>query len=67
MPDVDAFFKRAIAAGATALGALEDMPYGDRQVTIRDPFGHRWMVATKKEDVGAAELQKRFGSAFKVS
>ncbi len=65
--DVDAFVARALTAGATSLGTVEDMPYGDRQGTIRDPFGHRWMVATKKETVGKALLRKRFGEAFKVS
>jgi PhnB protein len=65
--DVDAFVVKAVAAGATALGTVEDMPYGDRQGTIRDPFGHRWMIATKKESVGKALLRKRFGEAFKVS
>jgi PhnB protein len=67
VPDVDAFFARATAAGAVTRRAIEDMPYGDRQGTLQDPFGHRWMIATKKESVGGAELQKRFGSAFKVS
>jgi PhnB protein len=67
VPDVDAFFARATAAGAETLRPVDDMPYGDRTGTLRDPFGHRWMVATKKEEVGAAELQKRFGEAFKVS
>lgn len=65
--DVDAFVTKALAAGATQLGAVEDMPYGDRQGTIRDPFGHRWMVATRKEVVGKAVLKKRMGEMFKVS
>jgi len=67
VPDVDKFFARATAAGAVTLRAVADMPYGDRQGTLQDPFGHRWMIATKKESVGGAELRKRFGSAFKVS
>lgn len=67
VPDVDAFFERATAAGATPLQPVTDMPFGDRTGTLRDPFGHRWMVATKVEEVGAKELQKRFGDAFKLS
>jgi PhnB protein len=67
VPDVDAFFARATAAGAVTLRAVEDMPYGDRTGTLQDPFGHRWMIATKKESVLVPELQKRFGDAFKVS
>ena len=65
--DVDTFVAKAVAAGATLVSAAADMPYGDRQGTIRDPFGHRWMVATKLETVGKALLRKRFGDAFKVS
>ena len=65
--DVDAFVAKALAAGATSLGAIQDMPYGDRQSTILDPFGHRWMVATRKETVGKPLLRKRFGDAFKVT
>jgi len=65
--DVDAFVAKALAAGATSLGKIEDMPYGDRQGTIRDPFGHRWIVATRREVVGKAALRKRFGDAFKVT
>ena len=65
--DVDAFVAKAVTAGANLLRPVEDMPYGDRVGSIRDPFGHRWMVATKKENVGKAALRKRFGDAFKVS
>ncbi len=65
--DVDGFVNRAVSAGATVLQAPQDMPYGDRAGTIRDPFGHRWMVATKKETVGKAALRKRFGEAFQIS
>ena len=65
--NVDAFVDRAVSAGATLLRAVEDMPYGDRTGNIRDPFGHRWMVATKKETVGKAALRKRFGEAFQIS
>jgi PhnB protein len=65
--DVDALVAKALAAGATLLRAVEDMPFGDRTGTILDPFGHRWMIATKKENVGKALLRKRFGEAFTVS
>jgi PhnB protein len=65
--DVDAVVAKAVTAGATLLRAVEDMPYGDRTGTIRDPFGHRWMIATNKERVPKPLLRKRFGDAFKVS
>jgi PhnB protein len=65
--DVDAFVKRALAQGATELRAVADQPYGDRSGTIRDPYGHRWMVSTKKEDVSKEEMERRFGGAYLVT
>ena len=46
VPDVDAVHQRAVDAGATADGEPADRGYGARSVTLRDPFGHRWMVQT---------------------
>src|ERR1700736_1906603 len=43
VPDVDAAIDRAVAAGATVVRRPSDEPYG-RAGTIRDPFGHRWLV-----------------------
>jgi PhnB protein len=57
--DVDAVFDRAIQAGATSLRPVEDQFYGDRSGQFRDPFGHRWNVATHIEDVDAEEMQRR--------
>lgn len=65
--DVDDFVRRALARGATELRAVADQPYGDRSGTIRDPFGHRWMVSTKKEDVSKEEMERRFGGAYLVT
>jgi PhnB protein len=57
--DVDAFFKRALAAGAKERKPVMDQFYGDRSGQLEDPFGHLWWVATHKEDIAPAELQKR--------
>ncbi|MER5636245.1 VOC family protein [Kitasatospora sp. NPDC002227] len=46
VPDVDALTARATAAGAELLAAPADMPYGARQSTVRDPFGHLWFFLT---------------------
>jgi len=59
VPDVDAVFKRAIAAGATEVKPVKLQFYGDRSGTLRDPFGHEWMVATHVEDVPPAEIERR--------
>lgn len=42
--DVDAWFDRAVAAGATATMPPADMFWGDRYGQVRDPFGHRWAI-----------------------
>lgn len=62
--DVDAFFKRALAAGARERKRVEDQFYGDRSGQLEDPFGHLWWVATHKEDVAPDEMQKRVRAMF---
>jgi PhnB protein len=57
--DVDARFKKAIAAGAKERKPLQDQFYGDRSGTLEDPFGHVWTIATHKEDVSPEEMKKR--------
>ncbi len=59
VPDVDATFSKAVAAGAKVLQPVEDKFYGDRSGTITDPFGHQWGLATHKEDVPPEEIRKR--------
>lgn len=44
--DVDAVLTKATAAGARVLMPIMDQPYGDREVSIADPFGVTWFVAT---------------------
>jgi PhnB protein len=62
LPDVDAVFARATAAGATAENQVDDQFYGDRSGTFVDPFGHRWIVATHVEDVSAEEMERRMAA-----
>ena len=57
--DVDASFKQATAAGATAKQPPTDMFWGDRSCKLVDPFGHGWMLATHIEDVSPEEMDKR--------
>lgn len=44
--DPDAHHDRAKAAGATIVRALEDMDYGSREYTARDPEGNVWHFGT---------------------
>jgi len=62
--DCDAMFKKAIAAGAKVTMPLADQFWGDRYGKLQDPFGHNWGVATHKEDVSMAEMEKRMKEEF---
>lgn len=57
--DVDAVFDRAVAAGATVLMKVADQFWGDRYGIISDPFGHRWSIASRVEDLSPRDLHKR--------
>ncbi len=48
VPDADAVYARAMAAGATSLYAPMDQPYGDREGGITDPSGNSWYIATHR-------------------
>lgn len=51
VPDVDAMYRRAIAAGATSMKEPADQPYGDRVGAVTDIFSNQWWVATHIKDV----------------
>lgn len=57
--DVDTVFAHAVESGAREERAVEDQFYGDRSGTLRDPFGHRWHVATHVEDVAEEDMRRR--------
>lgn len=46
--DADAAYQRAIEAGATSTSEPRDQPYGDREASVKDPFGNQWYIATHK-------------------
>src|SRR5262245_20777195 len=46
VPDADSTYRRAIAVGAEALEAHDDMPYGDGRPTVRDAWRYIWQSAT---------------------
>lgn len=56
VPDADAFFARAVAAGAKVIMPLADMFWGDRYGKIEDPFGHHWSIATHQRDLSPEEI-----------
>jgi PhnB protein len=65
VPDVDALFAQAIKAGAKVVMPVQDQFYGDRSGTLVDPFGHKWTLATHKEDVSMEEMNRRMAAMRK--
>jgi PhnB protein len=58
VPDVDATWKQALAAGGEVVMELADQFWGDRYGMFRDPFGHVWSLATRKREVPPDELER---------
>lgn len=57
--DVDAVFARAVERGATVREEPSTFVTGDRFASVVDPFGHRWAIMTRVEDVSEAEQERR--------
>jgi PhnB protein len=57
--DTDAWYKRALQAGATSVREPSDQFYGDRSAGVKDSAGNQWWIHTHIEDVPPEELQKR--------
>ncbi len=51
VPDMEAVYRRALAAGATSFQEPTDQPYGDRNAGVKDAFGNKWYIATHTKDV----------------
>jgi uncharacterized glyoxalase superfamily protein PhnB len=59
VPDVDATYKRAMAAGGKSVREPTTEFYGDRSAGVIDPAGNQWWMATHVEDVSPEEMEKR--------
>lgn len=58
--DVDAVYKRAVAAGGKSMQEPADQPYGDRVSGVEDSQGNYWWVGTHIEDVSPEEMRRRY-------
>ena len=64
LPDVDAVWKQAVAAGAKIAIPHKDQFWGDRYGQLTDPFGHTWSLSTpvrkdgKQAQESGAAVQK---------
>jgi uncharacterized glyoxalase superfamily protein PhnB len=59
VPDVDATYRRAIAAGAKSMMEPSNQFYGDRNGAVIDAAGNTWCFATHVEDVPPDEMERR--------
>jgi len=59
VPNVDDVVERAVAAGAVVREPAAHFVSGDRFASIRDPFGVRWSIMTRVEDLSEEESAER--------
>jgi uncharacterized glyoxalase superfamily protein PhnB len=59
VPDTDATYARAIAAGAESVREPADQFYGDRSGGVKDSAGNQWWIHTHIEDVSFDEVERR--------
>jgi uncharacterized glyoxalase superfamily protein PhnB len=64
--DVDQAYAQALSAGATVVRPLQNQFYGERSGTVRDPFGHEWLLGGHIETVTPEEMQRRYTALFEV-
>jgi uncharacterized glyoxalase superfamily protein PhnB len=64
VPDADATWATALAAGCEVTMPIGDQFWGDRYGQVRDPFGMNWAIATRIEDLTPAEQHERSAKAF---
>lgn len=59
VPDVDAVYAQTLTAGATSLQEPKDQFYGERNGGVTDGWGNHWYIATFRESLSAAEVERR--------
>jgi PhnB protein len=59
VPDSDAAYKAAVAAGAKSVYEVTNHFYGDRSGGVEDPCGVTWWISTHVEDVSPEEMERR--------
>ncbi len=67
LPDCDAVYRKALAAGAKSEREPKDQFYGDRNASVIDEWGNRWAIGTHVEDVSNEELDRRMKSMAKAN
>jgi PhnB protein len=63
LDDNEALLRRAVAEGAEEIQPPTDLFYGANSASVRDPFGHVWVLLSWKQDLDPAEME-RLGKAL---
>lgn len=64
--DVDATYKRAMAAGGKSIAEPANMYYGARVACVQDVSENDWWIAARVEELSLEEIQKRAGEFLKA-
>jgi PhnB protein len=59
LDDNAALVRRAVEAGAEEIQPPTDMFYGANSASVRDPYGHVWVLLSWKQDLAPAEMERR--------
>jgi PhnB protein len=62
--NVDSAFDRAVKAGAQVEMPVMDQFWGDRYGKLKDPFGHKWSIATHVKDLSVDEMKSGMDEAM---
>lgn len=62
--DNAALQRQAIQAGCQEIQAPTEMFYGANSASVRDPYGHVWVLLTWKEDLEPEEIERRATAFF---
>jgi PhnB protein len=57
--DGDAVFRRALAAGASAVTQMTELFWGDRVGRVRDPLGNVWWIQERVAELTPEEIEQR--------
>ena len=64
LPDADAAWAKALAAGCRVAMPIRDQFWGDRYGEVEDPFGFAWAIATHLEELTSGEIEERRKKMF---
>jgi PhnB protein len=62
--NVDTAWQRAVDAGAKVVMPLADQFWGDRTGCLEDPFGHKWWLAQRLQELTPEELRQAAENFF---